>query len=88
MPKRKNPTKSVKPLHEFSFETKLAEILEFSEAEGILRKYNLPCLTCPMAKLEMKELSLGQVSGAYGLQGQKILDELNKARSRPSQCRN
>ena len=74
--------KAVNPVREFSLETKLAEILEFPEAEAILRKYNLPCLTCPMAKFEMQELSLGQVSGVYGLQGQKILDELNEARSR------
>jgi hypothetical protein len=79
MPKRKNTKKAADPVREFSLDTKLAEILEFSEAEAILRKYNLPCLTCPMAKFEMQELSLGQVSGAYGLQGQKILDELNGA---------
>lgn len=64
---------------EFTGDTTLAKVLEFSEAEKILMKYNVPCLSCPMAKMEMESLTLAQVSGMYGLELDKILKELNEA---------
>lgn len=84
MPKqRKNTGKpknsSINPLLAITENTKLAEILEYPLVEDILRKYDLPCLACPMAKFEIDTLTLGQVSGAYGLDLENMLKELNSA---------
>lgn len=59
-------------------DTTLAEILEFPEAEKILAKHNLPCLSCPFAKLEMENLKMGEICKTYGINLEKILEELNK----------
>ena len=56
----------------------LVEILKYPEAEKILAKYNLPCLACPFAKLEMKNLKIGQISRVYGIDLKNLLKELNK----------
>lgn len=59
-------------------DTSLAEILEFPEAEKILLKHNIPCLTCPFAGLEMKHLKIGQICKMYGIDFKSLLKELNK----------
>jgi hybrid cluster-associated redox disulfide protein len=59
-------------------DTTLAEILLTPGAEKILTKYNLPCLWCPFARMEMKELKIGDVCEMYGIDLEKLLKELNK----------
>ena len=59
-------------------ETTLAEILKYPEAEKILLKYNLPCLWCPFAKMEIEKLKIGQVCQTYGIETEKLLKELEK----------
>lgn len=59
-------------------ETILAEILKIPGAQEILAKYNLPCLSCPMAKFEIEKLKIGQVCEMYGLDIDNLLKELNK----------
>jgi len=58
--------------------TTLDKILELKGAEEILAKHNLPCLNCPFAQAEMKQLQIGQVSQAYGINLEKLLKDLNK----------
>ena len=58
--------------------TTLAEVLEFPKARKILVKYNLPCLACPFAKLEMDKLKLGRICQLYGIDLESLLRELNK----------
>jgi hybrid cluster-associated redox disulfide protein len=58
--------------------TTLKNILDKPGAEEILMKHNLPCLSCPMAAMEISELKLGEVCEAYGLNLNKILQDLNK----------
>ncbi|MEK7541012.1 MAG: hypothetical protein AAB529_02115 [Patescibacteria group bacterium] len=58
--------------------SKLKDILEIKGAEEILAKYMVPCLSCPMAYLELEKLEIGVVGKMYGLETKKILDELNK----------
>jgi hybrid cluster-associated redox disulfide protein len=60
-------------------ETTLAEILKNPELEKILMKYNFPCLGCPMAKFEIENLKLGQVCEIYGIDAEKLINELNEA---------
>jgi hypothetical protein len=62
----------------------LAEILELKGAEKILAKYNLPCLTCPLASMEMDathpppRLKIGQICKLYGINIRNLLEDLNK----------
>ena len=57
----------------------LAEILEIKGAKEILAKHKVPCLTCPMAQYEMKELTAGTICQMYGLDENKLLADLNKS---------
>ncbi len=59
-------------------DTTLTEILKYPEAEKILVKYNLPCLTCPFAKMEAEKLKIGQVCQMYGIDLENLLKELNE----------
>ena len=59
-------------------DTSLAEVLEHSDAEKILAKHNVPCLTCPFAKMEMDKLKIGQICKIYRIDINKLLKELNK----------
>ena len=56
----------------------LAGILELKGAKKILAKYNLPCLSCPFAKMEMESLKIGEICKLYGISLEKLLKELNK----------
>lgn len=58
-------------------DTTLAEI-SLSGAEKILAKYNLPCLSCPFAKMEMENLKIGEVCKIYGIDLESLLKELNE----------
>ena len=59
-------------------DTTLAEILRQPKTEGILSKYKLPCLHCPMARFEMEKLKIGEVTKMYGIDIENLLRELNK----------
>ncbi len=58
-------------------ETTLAEALAVKGADKILAKHNFPCLTCPMAQMEMQVLKIGDVCGMYGIDADKLLHDLN-----------
>ena len=58
--------------------TTLSEILEKKGMEEILAKYNLPCLTCPLAKFEIESLKLGEVCKMYKIDVKNLIEELNK----------
>jgi len=64
---------------QFTSQSTLEEILEFSAAENILLKYEVPCLGCPMARLEMQNLNIGQICAMYEIDLKKLLAELNQA---------
>ncbi|MBM4177394.1 hypothetical protein FJ208_01155 [Candidatus Gribaldobacteria bacterium] len=58
--------------------TTLEKILALPQAEKVLSKYKVPCLTCPMAKYEMAGLKIGDVCKIYGINEKELLKELNK----------
>jgi hypothetical protein len=64
---------------EFNEKTTLEEVLEFSGAEEVLLKYNVPCLGCPMAQMEMSSLTIGQICATYDINQEKLLADLNSA---------
>jgi hypothetical protein len=57
-------------------DTTLQKILEIKGAEEVLAKHNTPCLTCPMASMELEKLKIGEVSEMYGLDLKNILKDL------------
>ena len=59
-------------------DTFLSEILEHPGAEKILKRHNLPCLSCPLASTEMHLLKVGQVCELYGINIKAIIKELNE----------
>ena len=58
--------------------TTLKKIMEVKGAEEVLAKHRVPCLSCPMASLEIDKLKIGDVCKMYGLNLDKILEELNR----------
>lgn len=59
-------------------ESKLDKILEIEGAEEILSSYEVPCLSCPCARYELSELDIGFVCEKYGIDCEKILEDINK----------
>ena len=57
--------------------TTLAKVLEINGAEKILSKFQMPCLGCAMAQIEMDTLKLGDICNMYGIDLDKLLKELN-----------
>lgn len=56
----------------------LAEILSIKEADRILAKHNLPCVSCPFAKDEMEKLEIGKVCEMYEINLENLLKDLNE----------
>ncbi len=56
----------------------LAEVLNHKNGKKVLGKYEVPCLFCPMAAMEMNELQIGQICEMYGIDLEGLLGELNK----------
>ena len=62
----------------YTRESTLEEILKKEDAEANLRNHGVPCVSCPMAKMEMDKLTIGDISDIYGLDLKAILEDLNK----------
>jgi hypothetical protein len=72
----KNKSKIMK--NKITENTTIKDILKVKGGEEILGKYRLPCLSCPMASLELTELEIGKVCKMYGLDLKNILKEINE----------
>jgi len=66
------------PKNKFTENTTLAELLNYPRARDILLKYNLPCLSCPFAKIEMEDLKIENICKMYRIDLGKLLKELNE----------
>jgi hypothetical protein len=64
---------------EFNEDTTLKQVLEFSGGEDVLLKYRVPCLGCPMAQMEMGELTLKEICAAYRIDLKSLIIDLNIA---------
>ena len=58
--------------------TVLGEIVRLKGGEETLHRHNVPCVTCPMAKMEMGVLKIGDVCRMYGIDEKKLIDDLKK----------
>jgi hypothetical protein len=56
----------------------LKEILEIKGAQEILSKHNIPCVTCPFAKIEMEKLRLEDICKNYNIKIKGLLEDLEK----------
>lgn len=59
-------------------ETTLEKILEIDGAEEVLFSFEVPCLSCPCARYELSELSIGFVCEKYDIDCEKLIEEINK----------
>lgn len=59
-------------------DTVLGKIFEKPDANEILTKHGVPCVTCPMAQMELNTLKIGDVCKKYGIDIKKLLEDLNK----------
>ncbi len=62
-------------------ETILAELLANPKAREIMAKYDLPCLSCPFAQMEMNKLKIGDICKMYNIDNKALLRDLNKIKS-------
>ncbi len=67
----------MKTINKITENSKLKDVLGIKGAEEILKKYKLPCLSCPMANFEIAELEIGQVAKTYNIDLKNLLKELN-----------
>ena len=58
--------------------TKLGKILKIRGMEKILTKFSVPCVSCPMAKMEIDNLEIGDVCNMYGLNTKELILDINK----------
>ncbi len=58
-------------------DTTLAKVLGLNGAEKILSRFQIPCLGCAMAQIEMDTLKLGDICNMYGIDLKNLLKELN-----------
>jgi len=62
----------------FTKDSKLSEIIEADKGREILMKFGVPCPTCPFFASEAEKLTIGDVCNMYGIDLEKLLEELNK----------
>ena len=58
--------------------TTLSDILKIEGVKTMLSKYQLPCLHCPMASMEMENLKIGDICKMYGIDTKSLLEDLNR----------
>jgi hypothetical protein len=57
--------------------TKLGKIMKLKGINKILEKHKVPCISCPMAKMEIDSLEIGSVCEMYGLKKKELLLDIN-----------
>jgi len=58
--------------------TTLEKVLKYPGSKDVLKKYNVPCLSCPFAEMEMGELKIGDICKNYGIDLKELIKDLNK----------
>jgi len=64
-------------MQKLTAKTTLKNIIKQKGGAEVLMENNVPCLSCPMAHVEIDKLEIGMVCKMYGLNLDKILKELN-----------
>lgn len=66
----------------FTEKTKLGEVYDIKRGQEILAKFAVPCVTCPMARMELDLLNLGQIAEMYDIDLVGLLKELNELKKK------
>ncbi len=56
----------------------LKEVLKIEGIEKVLLKHNVPCVSCPFAKIEMENLTLKNIAESYNINLKKLVDDIKK----------
>jgi hypothetical protein len=75
---KKLSEKTTEKIGKITKETTLAEAMDKEGAEEVMAKHELPCLSCPFAKMEMEQLKIGDICERYGIDIDGLLEDLNK----------
>jgi hypothetical protein len=75
---KKSLKKTTEKIGKITEETTLAEAMDREGAEEVMAKHELPCLSCPFAKMEMEQLKIGDICERYGIDLEGLLEDLNK----------
>ena len=59
-------------------ESTLEEVLRNPKATAVLTEFNVPCLSCPMATIEMNKLKIREICETYGIDCEKLIKKLNE----------
>lgn len=57
-------------------ETTLKDILKIKGIEKVLLKNNIPCVTCPFAKVEMERLTIQDICQSYNINIKKLIKDI------------
>lgn len=57
--------------------TKLKEIFDIPGMSEVLLSHGFPCVTCPMARMELDILDIGSVCSMYGIDEISLLKDIN-----------
>lgn len=69
---QKQPPPTITP------QTTLEEVLQHPQGKQLLEKFRFPCLTCPLARLEMDQLTLQEIARNYNLDLDGFLAAINQ----------
>jgi hypothetical protein len=61
----------------FTEKSKLKDIMKLKNGLEILQKYSIPCAVCPLARMEMDMLEIGQIADMYDIDIEDLLKEIN-----------
>ncbi len=70
-------------MKKFTKNTILEKVLEQEKTKNVLLKHRVPCATCPFAQAEMNRITIGEVCSMYGINLNKLLEELNQMLETP-----
>jgi hypothetical protein len=65
----------------FNEKSTLEKVLNDKYGPDLLAKYNVPCLGCHFSHMEAHELTLGDISNAYGIDLKGLLKDLNSTKT-------
>ena len=64
-------------MNEITSKSSLKNVLAVKGVEEVLDKYQVPCLTCPMAAMEMDQLTIGQICEKYHIEEKALISDIN-----------
>jgi hybrid cluster-associated redox disulfide protein len=56
----------------------LGEVMSIKGSTDVLMMHNVPCVSCPYARMEMDKLTIGEICSQYGIELEPLLKELNE----------